>query len=59
MFQTEAYVGHFPSSRIIPYIKDINSLVTHNTAILGILGVGKSMLAIELVEKINSSRYKS
>lgn len=31
---------------------DFNSLVTHNTAILGILGVGKTCLALELIERM-------
>ena len=48
----ENTVGHFPGSNFTVEIKDINSLVTHNTAILGILGVGKTFLAIELVERM-------
>jgi hypothetical protein len=48
----ENTIGHFPSSNFTVEIKDINSLVTHNTAILGILGVGKTFLAIELVERM-------
>ncbi|AVA14930.1 MULTISPECIES: ATP-binding protein [Sphingopyxis] len=44
-------VGHFPST---PYgvRLDPSECVTHNTAILGILGVGKSYLSIELVERM-------
>lgn len=45
-------VGHFPSTGYDVEIRNIDELVTHNTAILGILGVGKSMLAIELVERL-------
>ncbi|MBU0622653.1 MAG: DUF87 domain-containing protein [Gammaproteobacteria bacterium] len=45
-------IGHFPGTDYPVSIKNINDLVTHNTAILGILGVGKSMLAIELVERM-------
>jgi len=45
-------VGHFPSTSYDVEIKNLDELVTHNTAILGILGVGKSMLAIELVERL-------
>lgn len=45
-------VGCFPGGSYPVYLKDIDRLVTHNTAILGILGVGKSMLAIELVERM-------
>lgn len=48
----ENTIGHFPSTNYTVGIKDINHLVTHNTAILGILGVGKSMLSIELVERM-------
>jgi uncharacterized protein len=45
-------IGCFPSSNYDIELKNINQLVTHNTAILGILGVGKSMLSIELVERM-------
>ena len=45
-------VGHFPGTNYPVSIKSIDELVTHNTAILGILSVGKSMLAIELVERM-------
>lgn len=43
--------GHFPGTNY-PVSVDVDSLVTHNTAILGILGVGKSFLALELVERM-------
>jgi len=45
-------VGYIPSTSYDIGIKNLDELVTHNTAILGILGVGKSMLAIELVERL-------
>ncbi len=45
-------IGHFPSTNYSVEIKSLDELVTHNTAILGILGVGKSMLSIELVERM-------
>lgn len=51
-------VGHFPGTDYPVSIKSVDELVTHNTAILGILGVGKSMLAIELVERIISNGTK-
>lgn len=51
-------IGHFPGSNYPVFIKDINHFVTHNTAILGILGVGKSMLAIELVERMIAENIK-
>jgi hypothetical protein len=33
-------------------IKEPDTLVTHNTAILGILGIGKSCLTFELIQKL-------
>ncbi|WP_414430390.1 helicase HerA domain-containing protein [Alcanivorax sp. IL3] len=51
-------IGHFPDSNYQVKIGNINHLVTHNTAILGILGVGKSMLAIELLERMMSEGIK-
>ncbi len=51
-------IGHFPFSDYSVSIKSINQLVTHNTAILGILGVGKTMLAIEIVERIMTDKIK-
>lgn len=50
-------IGHFPKT---PYgvRLDPSECVTHNTAILGILGVGKSYLAIELVERMIAQRIK-
>lgn len=50
-------VGHFPDT-IYPVSVDPDLLVTHNTAILGILGVGKSFLAIELVERLIGANIK-
>lgn len=51
-------VGRFPGTDYTARIEDIDSLVTHNTAILGILGVGKSMLAIELIERTIAAGIK-
>lgn len=50
-------VGHFPGTN---YGVDVNisHAVTHNTAILGILGVGKSFLALELVERMLAADIK-
>jgi len=48
----KAAIGYFPSTSYHVAIKSLDEMVTHNTAILGILGVGKSMLAIELVERM-------
>ncbi|MEQ1885811.1 MAG: DUF87 domain-containing protein [Bryobacteraceae bacterium] len=44
-------IGFLPSTDY-PVSIDPNHLVTHNTAILGILGVGKTYLALELVERV-------
>lgn len=50
-------VGHFPdTSYHIGY--SASDGVTHNTAILGILGVGKSFLALELVERMIAAGVK-
>ena len=51
-------IGHFPQTNYTVGIRSIHELVTHNTAILGILGVGKSMLAIELVERMMAENIK-
>ncbi len=51
-------VGRFPNTNYVTEIDNINELVTHNTAILGILGIGKSMLSIELVERMISEDIK-
>jgi hypothetical protein len=44
-------VGFFPNTRYSIRV-DVQQLVTHNTAILGILGAGKTFLALELVERM-------
>lgn len=51
-------IGRFPQTNYTAEIENIHQLVTHNTAILGILGVGKSMLAIELVERMITEGIK-
>ena len=48
-------IGKLPTTDFQIVIKDIDSLVTHNTAILGILGIGKSCLTFELIQKIISN----
>ena len=55
---TSEAVGHFPGTDYPVSIKSIDELVTHNTAILGILGIGKSMLALELVERMMTAGIK-
>ncbi|KQC12510.1 MAG: hypothetical protein APR63_10850 [Desulfuromonas sp. SDB] len=54
----ETAVGCLPSTKYPIRIKNIHELVTHNTAILGILGVGKSFLAIELIERMFADGVK-
>ena len=54
----EQAIGHFPGGLYPVQLANVNHLVTHNTAILGILGVGKSMLAIELVERMMAQGIK-
>jgi len=50
-------IGHFPGTSY-PVSIDPHLLATHNVAILGILGVGKSFLALELVERMISVGIK-
>ncbi|MEW8495921.1 MAG: DUF87 domain-containing protein [Candidatus Thiodiazotropha taylori] len=50
-------VGHFPGTDYQISI-NISDAVTHNTAILGILGIGKSYLSIELVERMIANGIK-
>ena len=51
-------IGRLPNTEYKIPIKDINSLVTHNIAILGILGIGKSCLSFELISKIVANNIK-
>lgn len=55
---TSSAVGHFPGTDYPVSVKSVHDLVTHNTAILGILGIGKSMLAMELAERMMSAGIK-
>jgi len=48
-------IGLLPGTKLDIGIKDVDSLVTHNTAVLGILGIGKSVLAFELIQKVLKS----
>ncbi len=54
----ERSIGHFPGSDFHGRIRSTADLVTHNTAILGILGIGKSCLAFELVERMIADNIK-
>ncbi len=51
-------IGRLPDTDLEIPIKDINAIVTHNTAILGILGIGKSCLAYELMKRIAEAKVK-
>jgi hypothetical protein len=50
-------IGHFPGTSY-PVSIDPHLLVTHNAAILGVLGVGKSFLGLELVERMLQAGIK-
>ncbi len=49
------FIGKLPDTNLGIPISDYNSLITHNTAILGVLGVGKSKLTFELLKKISEN----
>jgi uncharacterized protein len=51
-------VGHFPRTSY-PLQIEVEQLVTHNGAILGVLGSGKSFLAVELVERMAAAHIKT
>ncbi len=51
-------VGFFPQTDFSIPLQSINELITHNTAILGILGVGKSCLALEIITKVIQAGVK-
>lgn len=51
-------IGVLPKSDMKIPLQDINALVTHNTAILRILGVGKSCLTFKLIKKIVKENIK-
>lgn len=51
-------IGRFPGTGYPIRISSIDDLVAHNAAILGVLGIGKSMLSIELVERMMADGVK-
>jgi hypothetical protein len=53
----EKFIGHVPGTEFGIGI-DPHTLVTHNTAILGILGAGKTHLAYELIWRMLSAGIK-
>jgi hypothetical protein len=52
-----AFVGHVPGTQYGVSV-DVHSLVTHNAAILGILGAGKTHLAWELIARMLDAEVK-
>lgn len=54
-YVAENFIGHLPNTSYGIPIKNPEELVTHNTAILGILGIGKSCLTFELLQKLIST----
>lgn len=53
-YEPKNFIGKLPNTNYGIPIKLPNDLVTHNTAILGILGIGKSCLTFELLQKLIS-----
>ena len=51
-YDAEKFIGRLPNTNYGFPIKEADTLVTHNTAILGILGIGKSCLTFELIQKL-------
>lgn len=50
-YNANNFIGKLPNTNYGIPIKTPHELVTHNTAILGILGIGKSCLTFELLQK--------
>lgn len=51
-------IGRLPGTALGIALKEPDTLVTHNTAILGILGIGKSCLSFELLSKLSDTDVK-
>lgn len=51
-YNPKDFIGRLPNTNYGIKIKNPAELVTHNTAILGILGIGKSCLTFELIQKL-------
>jgi hypothetical protein len=51
-YNSNHFIGKLPNTNYGIPIKNPHELVTHNTAILGILGIGKSCLTFELLQKL-------
>lgn len=52
VYNSRNFIGRLPNTNYGIPIKTPNELVTHNTAILGILGIGKSCLTFEILQKL-------
>lgn len=53
-YDAKKFIGRLPNTNYGIPIKLPSEIVTHNTAILGILGIGKSFLTFELIQKLIS-----
>jgi hypothetical protein len=51
-YDANSFIGKLPNTNYGIPIKNPHELVTHNTAILGILGIGKSCLTFEILKKL-------
>ncbi|WP_152270315.1 helicase HerA domain-containing protein [Agriterribacter humi] len=51
VYDGNQFIGKLPNTNYGIGVKNPKELVTHNTAILGILGIGKSCLTFELLKK--------
>jgi len=51
-YDSNMFIGRLPNTDYGIAIKSSHELVTHNTAILGILGIGKSCLTFEILQKL-------
>ncbi|MBT2561576.1 ATP-binding protein [Pedobacter sp. ISL-64] len=51
-YDSNSFIGKLPNTDYGIPIKSPHELVTHNTAILGILGIGKSCLTFEILQKL-------
>jgi len=54
---SELIVGYIPNTNF-PIIANIDTLITHHTAILGITGSGKTEMAFTLIQKMIDSKAK-
>lgn len=52
------FIGYVSYTNNGVSLKKINKLVTHNAAVLGVLGSGKSYFAFELIERILANKIK-